>query len=76
MKTNENPNAYLGHLPGSGIQAHSAADHFATYGIIMEARIGTENGRTLWVATKGSRVLCSAYNYERVLNAGIAMLRH
>ena len=71
------PGKYLGHLPnGSGIQAHSAADHFAAYGIIMEIHLDAK-GRIYYNALlpDGRRGIKSR-SYTTALNVGIAILNH
>lgn len=70
------PNAYTGHMPnGSAIQAHSAGEHFAAYGIIMEARVSAA-GRISWVATKNSRALAYGPRYDAVLAVAISRVQH
>ena len=71
------PAAYLGHMPnGSGIQAHSAGEHFAAYGIIMEMHLDNK-GRIYHNALlpDGRRGIKSR-SYTAALNVGIAILNH
>ena len=48
---------YQGHLPGSGVQRHSADDAYARFGIVMEAHEAL--GRRLWLAKRGDKVLAA-----------------
>jgi hypothetical protein len=50
---------YQGHLAdGSSVQAHSAGPLYAQHRVVIHAVEGA-NGRRLWVAKQGERVLCS-----------------
>lgn len=69
------PAAYLGHMPGSGIQAHSAGEHFAAWGIIMEIRLD-KAGRIIWTPSKDGRILCQSRNYNQALAVAISRVQH
>lgn len=70
------PSAYLGHLPnGSGIQAHSAGEHFAAWGVIMEIRLD-KAGRIVWTPSKNGRILCQSRNYDQALAVAISRVQH
>lgn len=70
------PAAYLGHMPdGSGIQAHSAGEHFAAWGIIVEIRLDA-NGRIIWTPSKNGRILCQSRNYDQALAVAISRVQH
>lgn len=60
---------YAGHLPGSGVQAHSADADFARYGLVMVAH-SRADGRILWTATRYGRPIISGRCYCAVLAAG------
>ena len=68
------PAAYLGHVPNSGVQAHSTSLHYA-HGIIMEMRMD-KNFKVIHVATKNDRVLAQSPNYDRALAAALARVQH
>jgi len=73
--TTYNPNkaTYTGHLPnGNPVQAHSADWHYAALGIVMQC-IESENGRKLWQATKGGKVIFSHPEHNKA-QAGATML--
>jgi ABC-type nitrate/sulfonate/bicarbonate transport system substrate-binding protein len=56
-----NPNAYLGHLPaGNPVQRHSAAHWYQRHNLVLVIKIGT-NGRKLYQAEKGGRVIASSW---------------
>lgn len=49
---------YAGHLPGSGVQCHSASPEYARYGLILRLRENAK-GRQLWEAfAHGRLVFC------------------
>lgn len=48
---------YQGHLPGSGVQIHSS-DEAYRHGIVMEC-VESHNGRRLWIAKQGDRILAA-----------------
>lgn len=49
---------YAGHLPGSGVQCHSASPEYARYGLILRLRENAK-GRQLWEAfAHGHLVFC------------------
>ena len=64
---------YQGHLPGSGVQRHSADDAYAAHGVVMQCHQG-ENGRKLWLAKKGSRVIASHPCHNTARFAALALL--
>ena len=70
------PNAYMGHLPnGNAIQAHSAGEHFAAWGIIMEIRLD-KHGRIYWTPSKNGRILCQSRDYDQALAVAISRVQH
>ena len=64
---------YQGHLPGSGVQRHSADDAYAIHGIIMEAH-ESATGRRLWLAKKGSRTVAAHPNHDAARFMALAIL--
>ena len=67
---------YAGHLPGSGVQRHSADDAYAQYGIVMEAHEATGicGPRRLWLAKKGDRVLAAHPRHNAARFMALALL--
>ena len=63
---------YQGHLPGSGVQRHSADDAYAQYGIVME--LHEANGRRLWLAKKGDKVLAAHPRHNAARFMALALL--
>lgn len=63
---------YEGHLPGSGVQRHSADDAYARHGIVMECH--EAQGRRLWLAKKGERVIASHPKHDTARFAALALL--
>jgi hypothetical protein len=63
---------YQGHLPGSGVQKHSADDAYAKHGIVMEAH--EANGRRLWLAKKGERVIAAHPRHDAARFVALALL--
>ena len=63
---------YEGHLPGSGVQRHSADDAYAIHGIVMEAH--EANGRRLWLAKKCDRVLAAHPRHDAARFVALALL--
>ena len=68
------PVAYLGHVPNSGIQAHSTSMHFA-HGIIMEIRLD-KNFKVVYTPTKNGKILCQSRNYDQALAVALARVQH
>lgn len=62
---------YQGHLPGSGVQRHSADDAYARFGIVMEAH--EARGRRLWLAKKGDRVLAAHPRHDAARFMALAL---
>ena len=67
---------YQGHLPGSGVQRHSADDAYAKHGIIMEARevTGICGTRRLWLAKQGNRVLAAHPRHDAARFMALALV--
>ena len=67
---------YAGHLPGSGVQRHSADDAYANYGIIMEAHesVGICGPRRLWLAKKGEKVVAAHPRHDAARFMALALL--
>lgn len=63
---------YQGHLPGSGVQRHSADDAYALHGIVMECH--EANGRRLWHAKKGDRTLAAHPRHDAARFMALAIL--
>ena len=51
---------YQGHLPGSGVQRHSADDAYANYGIHLRC-VESATGRRLWQAIDKAGVVVAAH---------------
>lgn len=64
---------YQGHLPGSGVQRHSADDAYARHGIIMEAH-ESGTGRRLWLAKQGDRVLAAHPRHDATRFMALALV--
>lgn len=64
---------YQGHLPGSGVQRHSADDAYALYGVVMEAH-ESPSGRRLWHAKKGERVVAAHPHHNAARFMALALL--
>ena len=64
---------YEGHLPGSGVQRHSADDAYAIHGIVMECHESV-SGRRLWIAKKGSRTLAAHTRHDAARFMALAIL--
>lgn len=61
-----------GHLPGSGVQAHSADPYYARFGLVLICH--EANGRRLWEAlAHGHHVICGA-RHDAVRNAAVGLL--
>ena len=67
---------YQGHLPGSGVQKHSADDAYAKHGIVMEAHeaIGICGPRRLWLAKKGEHVIAAHPRHDAARFMALALL--
>src|SRR5574343_1464808 len=63
---------YQGHLPGSGVQKHSADDAYARFGIVMEAHEAL--GRRLWLAKKGERVIAAHPRHDAARFMALALI--
>lgn len=63
---------YQGHLPGSGVQKHSADDAYAQHGIVMEAH--EAKGRRLWLAKKGERVIAAHPRHDTARFMALALI--
>lgn len=63
---------YQGHLPGSGVQRHSADDAYAAHGIVMEAH--EAKGRRLWLAKKGNRTIAAHPRHDAARFMALAIL--
>ena len=63
---------YQGHLPGSGVQKHSADDAYAQHGIVMEAH--EANGRRLWLGKKGDRTLVAHPKHDAARFMALALI--
>lgn len=63
---------YQGHLPGSGVQKHSADDAYAFHGIVMEAH--EARGRRLWLAKKGNRTLAAHPRHDAARFMALALI--
>jgi hypothetical protein len=63
---------YEGHLPGSGVQRHSADDAYAGHGIVMEAH--EAKGRRLWLAKKGDRTIAAHPRHNAARFMALAIL--
>lgn len=65
---------YAGHLPnGSGVQRHSADDAYAAHGIVMEC-VQAPNGRRLWLAKRGDRIICAHPRHDSARFMALAIL--
>ncbi len=64
---------YQGHLPGSGVQRHSADDAYARHGIIMEAH-ESGTGHRLWLAKQGNRVLAAHPRHDAARFMALALV--
>ncbi len=64
---------YQGHLPGSGVQRHSADDAYAKHGIIMEAH-ESGTGCRLWLAKQGNRVLAAHPRHDAARFMALALV--
>ena len=62
---------YQGHLPGSGVQKHSADDAYAKHGIVLEAH--EAKGRRLWLAKKGERVIAAHPRHDAARFIALAL---
>lgn len=63
---------YQGHLPnGSGVQKHSADDAYAKHGVVLEAH--EANGRRLWLAKKGERVIAAHPRHDTARFMALAL---
>jgi len=63
---------YEGHLPGSGVQRHSADDAYARHGIVMECH--EAKGRRLWLAKKGDRTLAAHPKHDAARFMALAII--
>ena len=64
---------YDGHLPdGSSVQRHSADDAYARFNIILECH--EANGRRLWLAKQGDRVLAAHPRHDAARFMALALL--
>lgn len=63
---------YAGHLPGSAVQRHSADDAYAQFGIVMEYH--ESNGRGLWLAKQGERVVAAHPRHNAARFMALALL--
>lgn len=64
---------YAGHLPGSGVQRHSADDAYALCGIVMQCVQGT-NGRRLWHAKKGDKIIAAHPRHDAARFMALAII--
>jgi hypothetical protein len=64
---------YQGHLPGSGVQRHSADDAYAKHAIIMEAH-ESSTGCRLWLAKQGNRVLAAHPRHDAARFMALALV--
>lgn len=67
---------YQGHLPGSGVQRHSADDAYAHHGIIMECHEATGicGHRRLWLAKKGAKVIAAHPRHDAARFMALALI--
>ena len=63
---------YEGHLPGSGVQRHSADADFAKYGLVMVAHEAPGRLR-IWTGTIHGKPIISGYTYAAVRAATLAL---
>lgn len=64
---------YEGHGKSGGIQLHSMDLGFSRYGLVLRCIEGA-NGRKLWQATKGDRVIFSHPKHDAALAGAVMVL--
>lgn len=64
---------YQGHGKSGGIQLHSMDLGFSRYGLVLRCIEGA-NGRKLWQATKGDRVIFSHPKHDAALAGAVMVL--
>jgi len=67
---------YEGHLPGSGVQKHSADDAYAKHGIVMMCHesVGICGPRRLWEARQGNRSITFHPRHDTARFMALAIL--